>query len=166
MRRRPIVGIVLALSLVCGLLCGVKWGRPVLLTLLHGRELENALQHYWDVYNSPQAFEDPSLLAKVMTGDLLTNTAKTYSSRDEPPRYIPCRVTMRAVQEHTSECSRVLAQVVCGSGWGAFSGNSGQYIFLREEGQWKVVNFWQDIDTHNTLWPSSTPPVCKDFLKE
>jgi hypothetical protein len=166
MRRRFVIGVVSVLCFVCSLLCSIRWGYPALLTLFYGRELEQALQYYWDVMRSREAFEDPTRLSEVATGNLLTTTMRLYSAFNGPPTdSYTCQVTHTSVKEYSSECSRVSAQVVCGSGWGAFTGNSGQYISLREEGQWKVVNRWRWHDTHITSRPPP-PPTCKDFLEQ
>jgi hypothetical protein len=167
MRRKLLAGGICVFCLACAVSCSVWWARPALFTLQHGREMEQALQSYWGVRHSPETSEDPARLSDVMTGDLLTATVRLYSGSDNPFQTIPsCQVTVNSVKEYLSGCSRVSAQVVCGEGWGMYSGNTGQYIFLREESRWKVVNFWQDVDTHNTFWPSSTPPTCKDFLRK
>jgi hypothetical protein len=164
MKRKLLIAVLIACIVVC-ISCGVWWGYPALLNTLHGQELERALQRYWNVYNSPQVFENPGLLSEVMTGELLTNTMTIYRNREEPPRHIPCKVTIQSVKEYSGQCSRVSAQVTCGSGLGAFSGNTGQYILLWEESRWKVASFWQWIDNDDMLWPSSPPPTCEDLLE-
>lgn len=163
MRKRLLIGIVIILCLMCILLCSAKWGYPALLTMLYGRQLEQALQRYWDVRRSPEAFRDPSRLSEVTTGSFLTSTMGLYSTFDEPPSYLSsCQVDIQFVEEYSQECARISARVVCGRGW---SDQTGEYILLWEEGRWKVANFWQWIDTHDTFWPSSPPPVCEDFLE-
>ncbi len=162
MRRRFLIGMMSVLCLICSLLCGARWGYPALLTLFYGQELEQALQHHWDVCRSPETFENPLRLSEVATGDFLTSTMGLYATFDEPPTYLSsCQVTLNSVKEYTPTCSRISAQVICGEGW---SSHSGEYIFLREESQWKVVNLWQWLDTHNTLWSSSHRPMCTDFI--
>lgn len=158
MRKKLLIGSTATVCLLCAVLCGVVWGYPALLTLLHGRALKQALQHYWDVRHSVEAFEDPSILSEVAVGKSLTTTMGLYRAFDEPPQLELCRVTTVWVEEyHPRKCSRVSAQVTCG-------GTTGEYIFLWHEDRWKVANFWQWLDTHNTLWPSSPPPTCRDFL--
>ena len=164
MQKKLLLGSAIFLLLICGASLVWWWGYPVWLTSQYGQELQRALQRYWDVYNSPDAFADPAHLSEIMTGDILTNTVEAYSKRDSPPAYIRCNVTVTRVEEYTAICSRISANVVCGSGWAAFSGNSGQYILLHDNELWRVVNFWQDLDTHNLLWPSSPVPTCKDFV--
>ena len=164
MRRKPLLGAIITICLVCSGLLGVWQGYPILLNMLHGQELEQALQHYWDVRNDSESFLEPIRLSEVMTGDYLTTTVRLYSVFDEPHQSIPCQVTINSVKEYSAECSRIQAEVWCGSGWGAYSSNSGQYILLYDNGHWKVADFWKWTGPHKALWPDSPPPTCADIL--
>lgn len=162
MYRKLLIGIIGILCLACGVLCSMWWGYPALLTLLYGREMEQALQHYWDISRDPETFRDPARLSEVSAGRFLTSTMGLYSTFEKPPReFIACHVTIQFVEEYSQKCSRVSAHVVCGNE----SGPTGQYIFSRQEDRWKVVNFWQGVQTHNELWPDPPPPTCKDVMK-
>jgi hypothetical protein len=125
LRKRLLIGCIYIPCLACIVLCGVKWGYPALLTLLHGKELQQALEAYWNLSHSAKAYEDPDCMRDVATGDFLEWTIQAHERGPSdyiddcilnPSCKISCKAKTISVNEFSSQCSSVLADVSCAHG--------------------------------------------------
>jgi hypothetical protein len=154
--KKRITGVLLLL-VVLGMLATIgviTWSllRPTFLTQQHGAEMRNAVQRYLLLLNSVEGQSDPAVISDYATGEYLEYLMRVRCI-DCPSVQVADRIEVvdLRVLDYSPGATRVWVRVEYG--WSTVSPQtrepvgechaqafSAQYIFQRDDGNWKVID--------------------------